>query len=562
MLALTAASDAARAAGDSPAAAARRTNYVGYHGPNGTQVYPGCNPPVEWDGKTGKNVLWQTPLPYVSYGGLIVVKDRVFLMSDFGYKSDFPELVCVDARDGRLLWQRAINHLAIAIPDEQERAKVAQAWHDHLAWRREYTTLKAELAAAEEAARAAVEEKMRAKGMVGPDPKTPPAGASPVSHWRLAKENPGIAKAGLFFDAWRNGFGGWWPGSTFATPCSDGQSVYVATAWRQYGCFDLDGNLKWLKWFAQGRGRGKGDSGDGCGANRSPLLWGDLFIADTFNFVRALDRRTGALKWEIDRATLGIGQHEVHSPVVITVGGVDVLWCNGPLAIRLADGKALKVEGWENPCMMSVVNADEPDTIYATGGGEHGGWVEKGNGPHPPPAAVKFTLAGETLKATVLWSGVEGAARPSNCATLAYHDGKVLYCNRVGVMLDPRTGKVLKGSAAPKSRSAGERAVPPTGSMYAIAGGRIYGSGTGGEHGCEKRKDDLEARLTMEVYSLDGKPLAVNSLQGPKLEGEYKAMNRAALIPNWFSYSMPFTVAGDRLYVRGCYMLYCIGARN
>jgi len=65
----------------------------------------------------------------------------------------------------------------------------------------------------------------------------------------------------------------------------------------------------------------------------------------------------------------------------------------------------------------------------------------------------------------------------------------------------------------------------------------------------------------MEVYSLDGKQLAVNALYGPKLEGEFKAMHSATPIPNWFSYSMPFTIGGDRIYVRGCYMLYCIGAK-
>lgn len=74
--------------------------YIGYHGPEGTHFYPDSNPPVEWDGKSGKNILWQTPMPCVSYGGILAVKDRVFVMSEFGYKSDFPEIVCVDAKSG------------------------------------------------------------------------------------------------------------------------------------------------------------------------------------------------------------------------------------------------------------------------------------------------------------------------------------------------------------------------------------------------------------------------------------------------------------------------------
>jgi len=532
------------------------SNYIGYHGPNGTQVYPNSNPPVEWDGKTGTNILWQTPLPYVSYGGLIAVKNRVFLMSEFGYQSDFPELVCMDATTGKRLWKREINHLALAVQDAAERQKVATVWHDHLAWRREYMTLKAELAgAADEAARAVVTETMKTKGMWTADKKATPEKASPLSHWRMGKEHPEIGKAGLFFDAWRGSYGGWWPGATFATPCSDGEFVYIATAWRQYACFDFNGNQKWLQWFPQGGGRpGKSaDYGDGCGGSRSPLLWGDLFIADTFGWVRALDRKTGKVVWEVSRDALGIGQHEITSPVVMTIGGVDVLWCNGPLAIRLPEGKPLKVENWPNSGMMAVLNTDERDTLFLTGGGEHGAWADKGHGTNPPPAAVKFMIEGDALKPTVLWSGIDGKGLPSNCATLAYDAGKVYYCNRGVQVLDAKTGKVLSGAA--------KKAAAATGSIYAIANGRIYGTGAGGEHGCEKRKDDLEAKVSMDVFSLDGKQLAVNALYGPKLEGEFKTMQTVAGIPNWFSYSMPFTVDGDRLYVRGCWMVYCIGAK-
>ena len=292
-----------------------RPQYIGYHGPDGTQVYPNSNPPVEWDGKTGKNILWQTPLPYVSYGGVLAVRDRVFVMSEFGYNSDFPELVCVDANTGKIQWKREINHLSIAVPEEEQRKKVATAWHDHLAWRREYATLKAELdGAVGEEAKESVREKMRSKGMLEPEPKKAPENASSVSRWRVDKDHPEIGKAGLFFDAWRSGFGGWWPGSTFPTPCSDGESVFIATAWRQYACFDFDGNMKWMQWFPKGGGRtdkasNQTDGGDGCGANRSPLLWGDLFIADTFGWVRAFDKKTGRVAWEVSfcKRSEGVG---------------------------------------------------------------------------------------------------------------------------------------------------------------------------------------------------------------------------------------------------------------
>jgi outer membrane protein assembly factor BamB len=490
-------------------------NYVGYHGPDGTQVYPGSNPPIQWDGQSGKNILWQTPLPYLGYGGPIVVRGRVFAVSEPGFRHDFPVLTCLDADTGKILWERQVNHLPVAIPDDAQRAKVAQVWHDHVAWRREFLQLRRELNAATGPDRAAVEARMKAKGMFVEDRRSPaPDNASPLSHWRLGKEHPEISKAGLFFDAWRTGFGGWYPGATFPTPCTDGQFIYIATAWRSYACYDPDGNLRWLKWFAS---TGKGDHSDGCGNNRSPLIWKDLFIADNNAFVRALDRRTGQLVWEVSRTALGIGQHEVGSPVLFRAGGADLLWCNGPVVIRLPDGKPFKVEGWRSTGMMVVADTDQPDTLYLTGGGEHGGWVDKGHGENPPPAAIRIAFDGQSVRAAVLWTGVNGAAMGSNCGTLAYHAGKVYFWSRGGLILDARTGKLVAGTPG---KGAAQRAAPNTTQIYAIAAGRIYGLGAG-EHGSEKRKDDQGAKVLAEVYSLDGKKLAENALWGPKLEGAF-----------------------------------------
>ena len=515
---------------------------IGYHGTDGSQVYPSSNPPVEWDGATGKNVLWQTPLPHLGYGGPIVVRDRVFAVSEPGFESDFPVLTCVDANTGKVLWQREVNHLAVAVPDAAAREQVARTWHDHVAWRREYLQLRSELAMASN--KPPIEATMKAKGMVSDNPKKAPPGAIPPKE---------VTHAGLFWDAWRTGFGGWYPGVTFATPCTDGEFVYVATAWRSYACFDMEGNQKWLQWFPS---KGKNDHSDGCGNCRSPLVWNDLVIVDNNAFVRALDRTTGRLVWEVSREAVGVGQHEIASPVLFKVGGVDLIWCNGPVAIQLNDGKPFKVVGWKSPGMMVVANTDVPDILYLTGGGEHGGWEAKGTGTNPPPAAIQLAFDGDVLKATVLWTGVEGKPLGANCSTLAYHAGKVYFWNRTGIILDARTGKVLAGTPG----KGGKAAAPNTTQIYAIAGDRIYGLGAG-EHGSEKRRDSAGAKVLAQVFTLDGGKLAENALYGPKLEGAFAAMHRVAHTENWFSYSNPFTISGDRIFVRGCYMLYCIGAK-
>lgn len=98
-------------------------HYIGYHGPDGTQVYPNCKPPVEFGGKEKKNILWETPLPFVGCGGPLVVGGRVFVMSEHGVAHGFPELLCLDADTGKILWRREINHLEIAIPVARRRAQ-------------------------------------------------------------------------------------------------------------------------------------------------------------------------------------------------------------------------------------------------------------------------------------------------------------------------------------------------------------------------------------------------------------------------------------------------------
>ena len=111
--ALAAAAFCARAA-DAPQAV------VGYRGDRNGD-YPGRNPPIVWDEATHKNLAWKTVLPNWCYGMPMVVGRKVFVMSEPGWKSDFPELVCMDLENGKLLWQRQIDHLEQAVPDAARR---------------------------------------------------------------------------------------------------------------------------------------------------------------------------------------------------------------------------------------------------------------------------------------------------------------------------------------------------------------------------------------------------------------------------------------------------------
>src|SRR5262249_2322812 len=81
----------------------------GFRG-DGSGRYPGARPPLEWSAT--KNILWSTKIGPNKYSSPIVVDGRVFLTAE-------PALLfCVDASDGRILWQRSNGYDDVG-PDVQ-----------------------------------------------------------------------------------------------------------------------------------------------------------------------------------------------------------------------------------------------------------------------------------------------------------------------------------------------------------------------------------------------------------------------------------------------------------
>jgi hypothetical protein len=506
-------------------------------------------PVTDWDEKTGRNVLWKTAMPNWGHSCPIVVGDRVFLTAEPGWKSDWPALLCVAAADGRILWQRELNHLAVALPDAAERAAVARTWHDLMAqYRLAYNLFNFYFYHDDKEAgiRKFAENGFTYGGWSG-------GGYGQLRKMRFADTEAHranlktAARGGLNLETWEHqcGMGTSCVGQVFATPAGDGQFVYVATAFGSFACFDLEGNLRWMQFV---RGEPSQGGNDYCKNARSPLLYKDLFISDIENVVRAFDRRTGQLKWSYPI----FGAHTIMSPVVLTIGGTDVLLSVGPHAYRLPEGKPLTVEGWSSTGARAVLDTDHRDTVFFTGGGEHGGWEGKGDCPTPPPAAVRFSLKGDALQAKVLWSGVNGERLCEHTA-LTYFGGK-LYHGR-GLILDAATGKVLAGSTERR----GNRAVPQTRQFVLIAGDRVYGlhEGRGGE-------TEPAQTGVCEVYTLQGRKIAESTLSNAPPDGEKKEQIIAIHGYNtWrFSYACPFTVAGDRLYVRSNDYLFCLGPKG
>jgi hypothetical protein len=65
---------------------------------DGNGRFPNIHPPCEWS--ADKNMLWKTPVAIGGYSSPIVAGDKVFVTAEMG------SLVCLDAADGKLLWQK------------------------------------------------------------------------------------------------------------------------------------------------------------------------------------------------------------------------------------------------------------------------------------------------------------------------------------------------------------------------------------------------------------------------------------------------------------------------
>ena len=85
-----------------------------FRGPGGLGISPHQDVPVEWDGATGKNILWKTETPLPGASSPVVWKNRIFLS---GSDKDHREVYCLDAATGNILWRTPLPKAAGAPVD-------------------------------------------------------------------------------------------------------------------------------------------------------------------------------------------------------------------------------------------------------------------------------------------------------------------------------------------------------------------------------------------------------------------------------------------------------------
>jgi len=84
-----------------PTAEEYAANWYRFRGPGGGGVSPYTNIPTDWDGKSGKGILWKTGVPMPGFNSPVVWGDRVFMSGGDETKL---QVFCYDGTSGALLW--------------------------------------------------------------------------------------------------------------------------------------------------------------------------------------------------------------------------------------------------------------------------------------------------------------------------------------------------------------------------------------------------------------------------------------------------------------------------
>ncbi len=97
-----------------PTAEEIAANWPSFRGPFGRGSAGVETAPTDWDGPTGRNILWKTPVPQPGFNSPVVWGKRVFLT---GADADAREVYCFDAETGALLWTHKVTGIPGSPPE-------------------------------------------------------------------------------------------------------------------------------------------------------------------------------------------------------------------------------------------------------------------------------------------------------------------------------------------------------------------------------------------------------------------------------------------------------------
>lgn len=85
-----------------------KANYPFFRGPQGNGVAFQKNTPIDWNGVSGKNVLWKVKVPKSGFSSPIIWGNQLFLT---GADAQSRVVYCYDKNSGQLLWEAAVDNI-------------------------------------------------------------------------------------------------------------------------------------------------------------------------------------------------------------------------------------------------------------------------------------------------------------------------------------------------------------------------------------------------------------------------------------------------------------------
>ena len=89
------------------AAGASAEDWPQWRGPRGDGTSQESSVPTKWDGDSGKNILWRTPIPGLGYSSPILIGDSIFVTT-CEEQSERRLLLRIDRESGKVLWTREV----------------------------------------------------------------------------------------------------------------------------------------------------------------------------------------------------------------------------------------------------------------------------------------------------------------------------------------------------------------------------------------------------------------------------------------------------------------------
>ena len=436
---------------------------------DGSGHFTGASVPTSWDWRTGENMVWQTKLPNWGYSSPIVVGDKIFVTADWN------RLLCYDARDGELLWERENWTFDVVAESDEEKAELKKRWdalvdaHSQaweicweMAWRHfqldmakaakageayeypggyswqgprkksdylpelwhhlteaEQQALVQRMGALSDAEVQAIEDRLAELTVIRDDKDYSPSVSAYVdtldpfrrgTKSQASKEwqenvhkyfKDLLVPHGLHTDFW-NG----WLSTSFPTPCSDGEHVYVFFGQNQVVCYDLEGNRKWLKVYFDPE---KAGTRPAQNHSASPYLMGDLLITIHGNdqnegpTIWALDKTNGELVWKYHSKHLGSYGHPYAQITPMWIDGHPIIVAGNGNILDASNGKVIMTDLITN-CGPPVVHGNK--AYYLSGGGQTGDGVR---------CAVEISKSGDgSFTGEMLWAVVPAPKDPSD----------------------------------------------------------------------------------------------------------------------------------------------------